>query len=221
MTRKILRSLYLLAFIASLVTATAFYKSRDPKSQLIKYHDSGKYYADISSVIREASYYLQFRITQNGRTQHQRKLAIVMDIDETALSNYTKLLNAGFSINTDSLKQIEAKDEDPAIPYTLAFYNYAKDHGIAIFFITGRATSIKHLTIGNLDAAGYHRWDGISFNSGSKIGSASIHYRATQRKQIRSDGYDIIMNIGNRDATLAGGFSDMTFKLPNPFYKLS
>ena len=31
-------------------------------------------------------------------------------------------------------------------------------------------------------------------------------------------GYLIILNVGDQESDLTGGFADRTFKLPNPFY---
>ncbi|OGO91401.1 MAG: hypothetical protein A3F10_07640 [Coxiella sp. RIFCSPHIGHO2_12_FULL_42_15] len=209
-----------ITFSASLITATAFRHWESNEKQLINYHDSGQYYQDISAVIKEATYYLQFRLTQNDRSHNKHKLAIVMDIDETALSNYLALQQTNFNITPEIMRKIQAEDNDPAIPYTLALYNYAKDHGVDIFFITGRNQRIAEHTINNLSTAGYHQWKGIAFNTSDQTKNTRW-YRIHERRQIQRAGYDIIMNIGNRKATLEGGYSDMIFKLPNPYYQLS
>lgn len=216
---KFLKCACVLAVLGSLFGVTAFRNWDSDEKDLINYHDSGEYYQDISAVIKEATYYLQFRLTQNDRSHHKKKLAIVMDIDETALTNYKRLLQENFKITPKILEKIEAYNDDPAIPYTLAFYNYAKDHGVDIFFITGRNFTLYNNTINNLTEAGYHDWKHISFNH--RPASNMSRYRIEERHKIQLDGYDIIMNIGNRKTTLSGGYSDMIFKLPNPFYELS
>jgi predicted secreted acid phosphatase len=214
-------ALIIITIIITIIGATAFRNYDNEKSKPINYHDSGKYYQDISSVIREATYYLQFRLTQNARAHHTRKLAIVMDIDETALSNYQKLAKNNFKITGKILQRIEAHGNDPAIPHTLALYSYAKDHGIAIFFITGRPRALVNETTNNLMNAGYQHWEHISFNSSNQPEKSSVSYRSKERKKIVEKGYDIIMNIGNSHASLSGGYFDMAFKLPNPFYTIS
>ena len=55
------------------------------KRRVAEYVDSGRYAADIAAVVTRARTYLDMRLTQGG------KLAIVLDIDETALSNLPQL----------------------------------------------------------------------------------------------------------------------------------
>ena len=188
-----------------------------PTDDLINYHDSGQYYQDICTTIRDATYYMQFRLTQNERSRTKRKLAIVMDIDETALSNYEQLQRAHFQITPKMLEEIQRQSKGTAIPYTLALYNYAKDHGVDIFFITGRHHSTTAHTLDNLAREGYRAWKQITFNP-AHLSESTKAYRVLERRKIQMAGYDIIMNIGNRSITLAGGAADMTFQLPNPYY---
>jgi len=42
------------------------------KIQLIEYHNSGNYHHDFAIVIKEALYYLKFRISQNKRAMHPK-----------------------------------------------------------------------------------------------------------------------------------------------------
>jgi acid phosphatase len=43
---------------------------------------------------------------------------------------------------------------------------------------------------------------------------------APQRRQIEQQGYTIIANIGDQPSDLDGGFSEQTYLLPNPFYRV-
>jgi hypothetical protein len=40
------------------------------------------------------------------------------------------------------------------------------------------------------------------------------------RERIEKDGYTIIANAGDQPSDLAGGHAEMTFLLPNPFYRI-
>ena len=75
------------------------------KGRLIQYHDSGRYYGDISSVTQRALYYIKFRINQNKRLKRPKKLAVVFDIDETALTNYDDMRHLNFG-GTENSKEI-------------------------------------------------------------------------------------------------------------------
>ena len=51
------------------------------------------------------------------------------------------------------------------------------------------------------------------------VGSASNH-KIAARADIERRGFTIIANIGDQNSDLVGGYAEMTFKLPNPFYFL-
>ncbi|WP_201258103.1 HAD family acid phosphatase [Piscirickettsia litoralis] len=61
------------------------------KQGIVKYHQSGQYDYDIARVIDQAQSYLSERVAENKASAHPKKLAIVLDIDETSLSNYNDL----------------------------------------------------------------------------------------------------------------------------------
>ena len=48
----------------------------------------------------------------------------------------------------------------------------------------------------------------------------TTQYKSLTRQHIESLGYDIVGNFGDQFSDLNGGFSDKTFKLPNPMYFL-
>ena len=50
--------------------------------------------------------------------------------------------------------------------------------------------------------------------------SSVVLYKSNARKDITSQGYDIIVNIGDQQSDLAGGYAEKTFKMPNPFYHI-
>jgi predicted secreted acid phosphatase len=52
------------------------------------------------------------------------------------------------------------------------------------------------------------------------ISCPTIQYKSGTRAYIESQGYDIVGNFGDQFSDLLGGFSDKTFKMPNPNYYL-
>ena len=48
----------------------------------------------------------------------------------------------------------------------------------------------------------------------------TTQYKSLTRQHIESLGYDIVANFGDQFSDLKGGFSDATFKIPNPMYFL-
>ncbi|MDR3491599.1 MAG: HAD family acid phosphatase [Gammaproteobacteria bacterium] len=184
------------------------------KKELIKYHDTGKYERDIEKVIDQATAYLKTRVNQKST----KKLAMVLDIDETSLSNYNDMLILGFGGKIQEINDAEGEGKDAAIKPTLEIYNYAKAHNVAVFFITGRTEKYRTATENNLQEAGYHNWDALTLKSENYSNPSAAPYKIAERKAITKKGYDIIINIGDQESDLKGGYADKTFKLPNPYY---
>lgn len=191
------------------------------KQRLIKYHDSGDYYHDISSVTKKALYYLKFRINQNKRLANPKQLAVVFDIDETTLSNYDDMVHLDFGGTEADIEALEADANDPAIPYTRTLYTFAKNNNIAIFFVTGRREKLRKMTEKNLLDDGYNQWSGLFMKPDNYNMPSVVSYKTAMRKKIVNMGYDIIFNMGDQDSDLKGGYADMAFKLPDPFYLIS
>ena len=49
---------------------------------------------------------------------------------------------------------------------------------------------------------------------------SAADFKAPQRQAIEREGYTIIANVGDQPSDLEGGFSERTFPLPNPFYRI-
>ena len=210
---------------------------------LREYHDSGAYADDLGQVGDAARAYLNQRLAENSapkrkvcrkRFRHVRgnlfrrvrkcrrkapprltgKPAIVLDIDETSLSNYDGLSASNFSAS--GLVAPAVAGTGTAIDPTLALFKLAKQRNVAVFFITGRPEAVRGPTEANLRAEGYEDWDGLILKPS---GPGTQEYKAGERKKLETQmGYDVIVNMGDQESDLDGGFADRGFKLPNPFY---
>ena len=147
------------------------------------------------------------------------KPAVVLDIDETSLSNYSLLAAAAFADAPATLTLAGLLASSPAIKPTLGLYRYARVNGIAVFFITGRPAAINSLTESNLKSAGYDKgWDGLMNKTSDK---GTMAFKSGARAEIEKKGYTIVANVGDQESDLAGGHAEEAFKLPNPFYFIS
>ncbi|MGQ3887986.1 HAD family acid phosphatase [Legionella sp. CNM-1927-20] len=192
------------------------------KLQILNYIESGNYERDISRIVEQARAYLKARVLSNKSIVPPKKLAIVLDIDDTALSNLSTLLKVDFSRNQKYFCPGAFETPDKAIPQVLSLYNEAKKHGVAVFFISGRSTDGLESTAESLKNVGFNHWDGLFLippGYKNKEGKYSISsYKEEVRQKITSEGYDIVLNLGDQDSDFVGGFSEKNFKLPNPFY---
>ena len=141
------------------------------------------------------------------------KPAIVLDIDETSLSNWNGISSSNFS-GTGTVADAVA-GTGTVIKPTLDLFNYAKANGVAVFFITGRPSAIQSQTESNLKAAGYDGWAGLQFKPGDKT---TVDYKAGARADIEKQGYYIYESVGDQESDLDGGHAEQGFKYPNPFY---
>lgn len=186
------------------------------KVAVIRYHDSGEYEKDISAQIDKALVYLKSRLVKNDF--HGKKPAVVLDIDETSLSNYANLVRLDFGGTLDEIRADEDKGNDAVIAPTLKLYQFAIAHHVDVFFITGRQENERQDTINNLQNVGYANWKQLTLRDDANKTKLAEEYKTPVRKQITEQGYDIILNIGDQQSDLNGGYADKTIKLPNPYY---
>jgi HAD superfamily, subfamily IIIB (Acid phosphatase) len=209
----------------------------DLASALRAYHDGGQYASDLSDVdsqaqsfmLRQAKALRQKRKRKCSSKKRRKKsraaagcapinLALVLDIDETSLSNYTEIDANNFSNAPGALAVAAITGTSPAIAPTLALYRAARAAGISVFAITGRPSLIETATKHNLSDAGYTDLQGVYFKPTS---DATIPFKSGERAALEQQGYRIVANVGDQESDLAGGHADRSFKLPNPFYFIS
>jgi predicted secreted acid phosphatase len=221
------------------------YNAGDWENTLRAYHDSGVYNGQIAKVDAVAAQWLRrasklkkkfhFKAHQFGHSARRAMLAIkhhgnhghhgkkgkraiVFDIDETSLSNYSAINLDNFTFDTHS--QAEATDEiGIAIQPTLDLFNLAKKKGLAIFLITGRRENTRAHTTSNLRREGFEGYKELILKPDASTAS-TIAYKSGARQDIEDQGYKIVANVGDQYSDLAGGHSGVAFKLPNPFYFL-
>ena len=208
-------------------TVTATTGAGDYVPPLKTYHDSGAYAHDLATVDGQASAFLTQRLSRLAAQKRnclrhrpaskckQPKPALVLDIDETSLSNYTQLEANDFKNATPALATAAIAANSPAIAPTLRLFNLAKRKHVAIFFITGRPSFLESATESNLQSAGYSGWKELVTNPG---GTTVVAYKSGARARIERQGYRVIVNVGDQESDLLGGHALRAFKLPNPFY---
>ena len=132
------------------------------KEQLLAYH-AGNYDADMSLVMADAGAYVA------KRSEEVKWPAVVLDIDETSLSNWANIKANNFGLILDGacdrlpngpcgFKEWILQGVAPAIMPALDLFNAAKAKGVAVVFITGRRDRDRQATLWNLDRAGYEGW---------------------------------------------------------------
>ena len=190
------------------------------KNEIKAYHDSGLYEKELAKVILQAQVYILHQAEINAQHHHAKKLAVVLDIDETSLSNYDKMVKRDFHGTREQFHQETLAANAAVISPMLSLYNKARKQGIEIFFVTGRQRSELAATKTNLLGAGYKDWAGLYLRPDNYNQSSIIPFKSQARKAIEEKGYTIIASIGDQYSDIKGGYFQRGFKLPNPYYYL-
>jgi acid phosphatase len=190
------------------------------KVRLAAYHDCVRsrecYASDLNRQTGLAIAYLERRV---ARTKPGEKLALVLDIDETALSNWDEEKQDDFGYIVKDWNDWVDEKQAPAIAGTLRLYNEALKHGVSVFFITGRSKAQETATSDNLQTAGYRGWTDLALRGPHPSGQTVARYKSGERKKIVDAGYHIILNVGDQMSDLTGSpQAECSIKLPNPFY---
>jgi acid phosphatase len=180
--------------------------------------DCGCYAKELDHQAQAAIDFLDRRAAHKAADE---KLALVLDIDETALSNYKQMAAQDYGYVPRAFDAWEDSAQATAIPGTLRLYQEAQRLGVSVFFITGRGEAHRAATEQNLKSQGYTNFAGLTLRSPAQSGESTIEYKSGARKTIADAGYHIILNVGDQFSDLKGSpQAEFSVKLPNPFYYL-
>lgn len=188
------------------------------RQKVITYYQNGNYQKELTTTIEKARIYLHKRVLNN--TNNPKKLALVLDIDETSLSNVQRIIQENFSQEPAKVHRGIMAANSPPIKPMLQLFNEAKAKGVAVFFVTGRFKSQEIATKSNLLKAGYRGWTGLYLRPNTYSKPSVIPFKSEARAAIEEQGYTIIATIGDQYSDVTGGHAEKGFKLPNPFYYL-
>jgi acid phosphatase len=203
------------------------------KQQARDYRDSGAYDAALARTLRQARDYIRQRALRNRRAgeRKMKRLALILDIDETSLSNWPALVANDFGFIPNGtctllpgevcgFKEWIGQHKAAAIGPTVDLFNVAKANGVAVFFVTGRTEDQRDATVENLHTVGYEGWTGLVLKPNDR-NCTPQQFKTSARKEIEREGYKIIANVGDQMSDLAGDYAERTFKLSNPFYLIA
>ncbi|GGM57041.1 hypothetical protein GCM10012275_30210 [Longimycelium tulufanense] len=173
--------------------------------------------------VADARKYLEQRLVDGVKNP-----AIVLDIDDTSELTYGWSADNDFGFDLE--KQKEAIDEgryEPIKP-TRELANWAKQHGVKVFFLTGRNDKLASATVRDLGDEGFPTPDGAFFKPTTQapdylacgLNCNTIQYKSGTRAHIESLDNTIVLNLGDQFSDLEGGHAEKAVKLPNPMYYL-
>jgi predicted secreted acid phosphatase len=228
--RPVMRATFCSLLIAAAAVACAERSSAprlvnlfEAQREVERYISDGRYDADFRKVVADAQAYMERRAAQVSRP------AIVLDIDETSLSNWPAYRANGWARITNGpcavdegpcgLRAWQGMGRSPALKPTLELATRAKALGVAVFFISGRPPALREATERNLREQGYG-WDEVVLFPPDATFASAVDFKSPERRKIAERGYTILLTMGDQESDLKGGYAERTFRLPNPVYFL-
>ena len=179
--------------------------------------------AEYAALAYQAYNIARLRLDEDLQIKREKKRAIIVDIDETALNN--SFYNAKGIIQEqkypeDFYKWIDSAQAEP-VPGALEFLTYAKEKGCEIFYISNRRARCIEGTMMNLKKFGF------PFANEKHILLKKDKISKKERRQLVEEEYFITLLIGDnlidfaevfKGKTIEERFADVD-KLKNEFGK--
>lgn len=191
----------------------------DAKAAVLAYVDSGAYARDFAAAAAEALEWIERRA--EARRPGER-LAVVLDIDETVLSNLPHMRAEDFGYHPREWVAWIDSANAPALAPMREVFESARARGVAVLFLTGRKAPAERAgTEKNLRREGFADYAALRFAEPADAPlSTSAARKTAARAAWAAEGWTIIATIGDQESDLAGGHAERAFKLPNPFYRI-
>jgi predicted secreted acid phosphatase len=148
--------------------------------------------------------------------KHPKKPTVVLDIDETTMSNWACLDAVDFDLSGLAVCVVGGKSV--AFPAAKAFIKHARARKVALAFITGAPAGLCPGRRTNLNAQGIKGPFTLVCRPATDTAGTLVPYKSGARKALQAKGATIIVNVGDQQSDLAGGAAKTTVKLPNPIY---
>ncbi len=220
MKRRFISGQILLALL--LLPGCSSLANREPanldhaKAAVRRYHDSGAYDRDLAAQAARARTWIEQRAARRAAGE---KLAVILDIDETALSNYPYMKIHDFGWDDASWNAWIASGEAPAIGPVLELFTTARRLGVDVFFLTGREDPRDRPgTEKNLRAVGLGDYARLFMATTGGTRQSNAAHKSATRAALEREGWTIIANVGDQASDLTGGHAEREFKLPDPYY---
>lgn len=185
----------------------------------VKFSYSDEFKKEFANAVKDGRTFIDKYLRDNPSVE-TGTLALVSDIDETVLDNRPfmeeKVRTTAKEVDWNGWEEWLKRAQCAPLKSSAELLKYARSKGIAVFLITGRQEHVRRETITNLLKAGIN-FDGLYMRKDGDKTDASV-MKTEYRKKIEGMGYKILVNIGDQQSDLAGGFSLCNEKLPNKMY---
>lgn len=184
------------------------------KAEVLDYVASGAYEREVAVAARTAEKFILERVE---RRIPGERLTVILDIDETVLSNLPTMKENDFGWIPAVWDAWVEQAAAPVIRPMLGLFQTARKARVDVVFITGRRERGRAATERNLRATGLGDYAALWMKP-DESRETSEKLKTEIRRKLAGEGRVLIANIGDQESDLAGGFAERTFKVPAPFY---
>lgn len=178
---------------------------------------SSAYPEATNDAVTDALALLDARVAARKRGE---KLAIVLDIDETILSNLEQLDGSDYCYDKAAWNTWVETGVPKPIHGAERLYGWAREHEVAVVFLTGRKEPQRAATERALRGAGFAEWTELLLRDTSENELGAAEFKAGRRAKLEEQGYTIALTVGDQASDLDGGHSEKILLMPNPFYQV-
>lgn len=175
------------------------------------YINNGSYNNDFKDIVTKAKTIVNYELLINPN-----KKAVIIDIDETILSNLPYLSKQIHLNDVNKLCQWQMSSQCQAIEPMVDFYHWLLSLNIPTFFVTARSLQLKEATLDNFNKL-HINTPNIFFRDEKKW-PIPKEFKIAMRKEMTDNNFEIILNIGDQPTDFEGGYWKRALKVPNPFY---
>lgn len=183
------------------------------KKDIALYYEAGAYENEMKEIVNKA-------ISRLNKLPYQDSMAVVFDIDETALDNYDYIKSIDFGYIEDDWDEWIQKAAAPPVAEVKRLYEFLLSKKYHIIFITGRTEKQVDATRRNLELAGYTKYDTLIVRTPGMENAPASNYKSIERIMLNSRGYKIIASVGDQISDLKGEYTGIPVKLPNYLYTI-
>jgi predicted secreted acid phosphatase len=174
----------------------------------------GPYDEVVGNTVEDALALLEARVAKREKGE---KLAIVLDVDETVLSNIEQLRGSSYCFVRENWNQWVDVGTPIELPGIRPLYESARAHQVAVVFLSGRKETQREDTERVLEAAGFE-WDQLLLRSEAEDQLTAAEFKSGRRAKLEAEGYAIALTVGDQQSDLDGGHTEQSVLIPNPFY---
>ena len=201
--------------LASVLYAASCVQESMNTTDLPEYMRSGNYRRDVNAAVHDFS--LRFELWHSQQV-YTKKPAIIVDVDETLLSNAYYFSEVNYAPNTKTFYAYLANPHTVPITSVVSFVNKLAKLRYEVFVVTGRPKRFCAITASQLANIGFHvQYKKLFCNENDE---SPVSYKQRVLSGIVDQGYEIVMHINDQCSELNIGHIAWRLKLPNPFYKV-